>query len=224
MPESSTESEQAQEALPEKTLPLETLVSMGGSKKRKRNELKTDDTEELHPDHNIPHNEVHTPIPRSKRFQKGKNNKRQHIGNKQFNQSQSNKVFPQNSNFHDYLEQSNQSNNWHPQSGGNNRNNKSNSKQRRREWFKKRLQKQQAKTLHSGSNQTQKDTFTPFDYSSVNFQQFRGNAGTANKKQNIKTHFKAKVSYYFTYISILVVHFFCSRIKIRSLTEIQILD
>lgn len=158
----------------------QSLVEMGGSKKRKREDY----TENEHqPTFEQPSNEYHTPVPNIKKG--GKQNKRKRS----------------------YVEKAGEPNCKHPKNEDSTEpKNQLTARQRKALWFQQRK-----RNLNSGgpsqSRHQEGNQFKPYDYSSVDFNQFQGGAGSVRQQQNIKSNFKSKVQVYCIFKIILNVNF-----------------
>lgn len=163
-----------------------SLVQMGGVKKRKRDTSKDNLSNELHPDHIIPDNELHTTVPNWKRRKNNASNNKSR--KRKFNLIEDNLQGPS---FIQNPPNSNQNNNSNQDINSDQKlSGKARKRQRWRNIQRKNIEKQKVKVEQKPNVNK---TFTPFDYSTVNFKQFHGGARTSLNQQNIKAKFKGKV-------------------------------
>lgn len=184
-----------------------SLIQMGGTKKRKRDESQTNDDEVDFSERNL-----QTPIPNlhntnkrkssesfedtdSKRVKFGKKNG--YYGRK-FNKKKWPKKKGNNNNKNDGDVTINNPQEEAQTSGEQTENQPNNTPKQKKFKNKKRNKKKNANQNHNqesyndtGSNQ---ETFRPFDYSSVDFNQFQGGATEANGQKFFKSKFKPKVN------------------------------
>lgn len=161
------------------------LIQMSGSsKKRKRNEI--EDEPDYHPNYVLPDNDLHTPVPNVKRPNYGRRRgkkrqssegvdeqefKRKKVdGNSSQNQKQQNKR---------YKGQKNKGKNPDNQQQQNIQNKNKAGKKRRKKGGGQQLEKHQQ--------------FQAFDYSSVDYSQFRGGGKSVAGTQKPNASFKNKV-------------------------------
>lgn len=149
------------------TIPL--IQMSGSSKKRKHHEIEEDE-DDLHPDYKLPENDLHTPVPKvntPRRYSRGrKRASEQRAGEQECKKRKPVWNKQHNKRKNEMTETQSQDNNRNKNKGG------------RKQRCQRAAQQQQ---------------FQPFDYSSVDYSQFRGGGKSVSGTQKVKAPFKNRV-------------------------------
>lgn len=176
------------------------LIQMSGSsKKRKRKESEEDETD-CHPTYILPGNDLHTPVPNMKK----QNRWRRRGKKRQF--SEGNEEYETKKTRTDgFTNNQQQPQRQQMTTSDNNKN-----QQQQKRWKNKRNRgkgtgnqqggqylnqpkKQQQQQQHNRGDQQKHEQFTPFDYSSVDYNQFRGGGQSVSGAQKPNASLKNKV-------------------------------
>lgn len=182
------------EKVAEATLPL--IQMSGSAKKRKHHEIEEDEPD-YHPDYKLPENDLHTPVPnvrsQKRNYWRGRGKKR---GSSEFVDERE----PKKRKADGDSVPKQQGKRWrNRRNKGNNRNNQQQSGVQNNSQIGNQQQAAKKQKKKRGNNQHQQQQqkhqqFRPFDYSSVDYNQFRGGGKNVAGTQNVKQSFKSKVS------------------------------